>query len=53
MNLEEASHQARGLASFTPTVWKEFGSTLKGQLEKNVVFINYSRMEYDAVWFGG
>jgi len=53
VNLEEESHQARGLATFTPTVWKEIGATPKGQLAKNVIFINYSRMEYDALWFGG
>jgi hypothetical protein len=53
VTLEEASHQARGLATFTPTVWKEIGSTPKGHLAKNVVFINHSRMEYDAMWLGG
>jgi len=38
VNLEEASHQARGPASFTPTVWKEIDSTPQGKLAKNVVF---------------
>jgi len=39
VTLEEASHQARGLATFTPPVWKEIGSTPKGHLAKNVVLL--------------
>jgi hypothetical protein len=50
--LVEASHQTRSLAFFTPSVWKEVGLTPQGQLAKNLAFINYSRMEYEAVWGG-
>jgi hypothetical protein len=52
-NLVEASRQSRGPSTFTPTVWKEVGLTPRGQFAEECGLINYSHMEYDAVWLIG